>query len=282
MKKYSLILFAVTVTCIVVGLAYNLKGFPLSGNSESDDLIEDEADFGNVDVKEINVDMESGRVSFEYGSKLEVSSVFPKDQIPVVTYEDGILSVKQNRRKIVAWKINIHNDKYATKITIPEGTVVSNLTVNNDLGNIDVSGDYSNVDLKLGLGKATLTGNFDNVKVENENGNVELNAKGEKAVSNVDMKLELGKAMLTGSFDNVKVVNTNGNVELNADSEKVVSNVDMMLELGNATLTGNFDRMNVENKNGSIEVNTDGELDLNKVSLHSKLGNVIVNGKKID
>ena len=242
MKKYSLILFAVTVTCIVVGLAYNLKGFPLSGNSESDDLIEDEADFGNVDVKEIDVDMETGRVSFEYGSKLEVSSVFPKDQIPVVTYEDGVLSVKQNKRKIVAWKINIRNDKYATKITIPEGTVVSNLTVNNDLGNIDVSGDYSNV----------------------------------------DMKLELGKATLTGNFDNVKVVNENGNVELNADSEKVVSNVDMKLELGKATLTGNFDRMNVENKNGSIEVNTDGELDLNKVSLHSKLGNVIVNGKKID
>lgn len=64
MKKYSLILFAVTAVCIIVGLVYNYKSFEGVKYINSSKMIKDEVNFGNVEVKEVKIDMDHGDISF--------------------------------------------------------------------------------------------------------------------------------------------------------------------------------------------------------------------------
>lgn len=242
MKKYSLILFLVTAVCIIVGLAYNFKGFPSINYSSSKDLVRDEADFGNVEVKEVKVDMDHGDISFAYGSELTVSSLYPKEELPEVTYENGVLSVTQKipvAKTMNYFRVHATSDEYLTKVTIPEGTVIKN-----------IESDSANCDSY-----------FDSIEVENvtfKQANGDVTAKECK-------------------FNNLIAHCTNGDFDISGE----FANIDIKLVNDDVKVSGKLDQVKIDVTNGDIELNTEGPIDFDKVSVKTLNGDFYVNGKEI-
>lgn len=241
MKKYSLILFLVTAVCIIVGLAYNFKGFVGSSFKTTPELVSDEDNFGNVEVNEVKIDMDHGNISFVYGPELTVSSKYPQDELPEVTYENGVLSVKQKVtiRKNYLFNVRSTGDEFLTKVTIPEGTVIK--SIESDSANCD---SY-----------------FDSIEVENvtfDQTNGDVTAKECK-------------------FNNLIAHCTNGDFDISGE----YANIDIKLVNDDVKVSGKLDQVKIDVTNGDIELNTEGPIDFDKVSVKTLNGDFYVNGKEI-
>lgn len=89
-----------------------LKGVKYINSSK---MIKDEVNFGNVEVKEVKIDMDHGDISFAYGPELTVSSLYLKEDLPKVTYENGVLSVIQKIPVSNYVSVRHSEDEYLTK-----------------------------------------------------------------------------------------------------------------------------------------------------------------------
>ena len=242
MKKYSIILIAVTVVCVIVGFVINTKDY--SGikfiNTSSEKMKTDTEDFGTSEVKEIKLDLDYNHVSFVSGSKLEVTSIFPEEQLPKVTLEDGVLSITQEHQpvKVFFVRARFNDDEYTTKIVIPEGIV---------LDNIDVRGKDADV-------------RMDDITGENFTFNVN------------DGDVEIRNSKFTNVTTNVH----DGDITLNGEFVKA----DIHTGDGDLNINGKYDQIDANTSDGDITVNTESDMSLDNISVHSGEGDVTVNGHK--
>ncbi len=236
MKKYSLFLFAVTAVCIIVGLVYNYKSFEGIKYINSSKMIKDEVNFGNVEVKEVKIDMDHGDISFAYGSELTVSSLYLKEDLPKVTYENGVLSVIQKIPVSNYVSVRHSEDEYLTKVTIPEGTVIKKIeSVSNNCDAYLENIDAEDVTFKQSTGDVDIKGcKFQNLIADCQDGDFYVSGE----FANVDIKLENDDVTLSGKLDQVKVDVINGDIELNTEGPIDLNKVSVNTLNGNLYING--------------------------------------------
>ena len=160
MKNYSMPIIAVISALIFVGIAVGIsvgmKHIPEVEyvNSSNGKFRTDEKEFGDAEIKEVKVNMEYGRLEFEYGDKLEVISRFSDEEMPSVTLENGVLNITQSiPKKTFSVRINTTEDSFKSKVIVPKGTVLSNMDIILDDGDVkvtDVQGENMIFTLKEG------------------------------------------------------------------------------------------------------------------------------------
>lgn len=241
MKKYSMILIAVTIVSIIVGFAYHTRGS--SGirllNSASRKMETESADFGKSEVKEIKIDVDYEHFYFVTGEKLEVTSIFPEEELPKTTFENGVLTITQDiPDSDFTLRIRNKDEEYSTKIVIPEGTIPEN---------IDIQGRDVDVVMDDITGKNLIT------KIND---------------GDIDIK--------NGKFTNVTYNHNDGDISL--DGEFGIADVNT--DDGEVTIKGKYEQITAYTNDGDITVDTESDIDINKIKVYSENGHVTVNGSE--
>ena len=279
-KNYLLIIWIITLICIIGGVIIHFSGCFNTGIFHvyrAGKFVTDEQSFGNVEVNEINIKADIGDIDISYGDTLEVKTIYPEKHIPTVTYKDGVLDVKAIYHSEINLGLSaIGEDKYSMNIVIPRNSVIKNTSIEVDLGDVDmndVDSEKLYIDNKLGdievrdsEGKsADLVLSLGNLKVNNGK------------YTELDVDNSLGDINIDGDFQNIDLVCDGGDVDVKTtgktDYVKVVNN------LGDIDLNGDFDTIDASCDLGDIDIVVKGEVDKNKISIKSDLGDVTVNGE---
>lgn len=199
-KIYLVILWLITLA-VIVGVCLYRFSFGEKGTLAV-------ADFENQDVTKVNLDMDIGDVEIKYGPVFQVEYYYPKKFAPKVELKDGVLSIKQSEN---GWNFNgsLFGEKnYEMTITIPNGSILSDLDIELDLGDIEIEG--------LSADTLTINADLGDVKIHNCQG------------TKVDTTAELGEIELTNCVYPTVIANADlGDVNLDGDFDSIDAHVDL-------------------------------------------------------
>jgi len=232
MKKniFLIIITLVTVLCIVIG-AFHHIGIPRksvssisssikrglgSGNfkfdfDDDEEEIED-FDFENDDpksfdsetiseFKELEVKMKVGGLKIERGNKWEIKSKYTYKYLkPAYTLKNGKLSITQPNYK----NQRVGNKSCRIVITVPFGTVLENLSLNMDVGAVDLSGfDIKKGSIDTDVGAISISNvNFNDLDLDSDVGAVAIELV--EPVENYDININSDLGGITVDGKNVK------------------------------------------------------------------------------
>jgi len=270
-KKYLLIIFAITLICIIAGLwkiIDSLKGFGYqfeyqysSSDGTTQNCDTETQGFGKVAVEDIEIDADIADVYFYYGSQLEVKSIYPKEYLPTVSLKNGVLSIKQKGSPNSRIDININSDEreepYTINVVIPKDTVVSNINFKAGYGDVHVD-DVEATELEINRGEGdTELANCKLGKVHINGGHSDVSIDAE--IDDIDLDCASGDYEIRGNNKTIKASSADGDIEIQ----------------------GGFDSIDAKTNAGDITISSNNEIDMNKINAEAIIGNVIVNGKEL-
>lgn len=225
MKKVYLILITVlTIFCIIGGTVYHVAGFACdilpgvklafdnkrSGAADVDN--EKTGAFSSValEANAINVTVEQGK---DYALKYEGSDSLR----PSYDLSDGVLTVRQRVTDKKSW-IGLSGHESELTITVPEGTALDSLRIDNKAGNIKADG--------IVTGDADISVNAGNVDVDgctiNGTGKIQLNAGNAELHDTVLKEIDISNNMGNITVEGLKNIS-----DYTVDASADLGNVDV-------------------------------------------------------
>lgn len=259
-KPYLIILTIVTVIAVIVGVYINvisrfgMFGFDTVMISDSDENASETKEFDISAISSIDAELKACNISIVAGDGFSVSYEMPKALAPEISTDDNTLSIVQKDGIKIGPKAL--KDKYNMVVTIPADAEFENVSLDIDMGNVQIS----NIDLtknlsidadmgNVGLSDVNLSGELD---LDIDMGNVDIiNLECESVVADVDM----------------------GNI--NAEAIHVLS-VEATDDMGNIEMSGYMENATVECSMGNINIKTDNESA--KITAKTDAGDCKVNG----
>ena len=238
------------VTVLVIIFALFFRGFKnLVFDSGSSLHVEEGNEELDGTPSGIDINVSCADVTVRYGSEFSVDYSMPRDLVPTVKFENGILTVK-NGGANVRIPVN-YSGKLYINVTIPEGTELDKASINVDAGNIDISGIKADT-LTLDID----AGNIDVEDIEAEKIEVDCDA------GNLDVegcitdkfiiKLDAGNA----DIDDCTIDTIDANVDAGSlDANHCTINGGTCdVSLGNISLSGNIGDVKTNASLGNVEI----------------------------
>ena len=256
MKKGFLIFIIICILLLIAGITILVIGLRNGGSltfnvdykkgiissSDSKNLTEGSQKFDEFDSIDINVDAAS--ISFENGTEYKVEYSLPEDDVSSIKVENGTLKISS---KMDGFNFSFNsngitekNDPYI-KITMPEGTSLSVVSLNVDYGEITLGGfDMEKLTIDSDAGNMNITdSSIGELKIECDAGNVEVS----------DSKA-----------DTIDIKNDYGNIDLALNAEEADYDIDVEIDFGTLSLNGKKLKSDYTVKNGKdkkISISTD-------------------------
>lgn len=226
MKKniFLIVLTVVTIFCIIVGTTHHLGisrksyssvassirnslrhgTFRFHSNDDDEDFDDDfeDFDFESDDPKsfdtetiskfsELDVDLHVGGIKIERGNKWEIQAKYSKSFLkPVFTLKNERLSISQPgyRNK------NVGNNKCNIVITVPFGTVLEKLSMDIDVGAVELSGfDIKKGSIDTDVGAISISGvDFNDLELDSDVGAVSIELVEPVEAYNITVNSDLG------------------------------------------------------------------------------------------
>lgn len=250
----------VTIVCIIAGTLVHLVG-----KLSFDGFGRKGIDWGNYITEEntldafssINVDADLLSVTVAYGDEFFMKYKGPEKLKPIVELQsDGTLSISQKQIMNVSLDNN-KNLNCSCELTIPENTVLQMVSLNMDLGNIemdDIQMKDMVVDTDLGNVVLTKIEIEDSITIDADLGNIELHQ---------------------ASFNQGEFDADLGNINIDrCEFDSAVVEADM----GNIAVGDSFNQITADCNMGAIQV-SGADLDKDVLHLTTDMGAVEVNGK---
>ena len=256
-KAYTIILTTITILCIVFGTAYHtglfLKNIPplpfLNDNSGiAGNEISVNEEYSGITSAVLDLDLMNVTVCTSDSDNVELSYEGMEKLRPVVTVENGVLILNHPEKINLGLKdIKPKDDKAKLILSFPENTGLMDLSINVDMGNIDIK-DLNAHSLELGV----------------DMGNVEAAGL---TVDDADIDCNMGNVALKLNTVRNLVINSDmGNVDIDSDTDLSGYSISCSADLGNVMINGkkvsnDFER---DGSGGRIDINSDlGNITLN-------------------
>ena len=195
------------------------------------------ADFGKSEVKEVNIDEYYDHISFVTGDKLEVTSYFPEDELPEVTFENGVLNITQDYPKSdLTLRIHTNDKQYSTKIVLPEGTIPENIDIQGhdvDIAMNAITGHNLSIDLD-DSDITVVSSKFSDVTTKDGDGDISLDGEFGK----VDVNTNDGELILKGKYEEINANTSEGDITVDTESEIDINKVRVHTGDGEMTVNG--------------------------------------------
>jgi len=254
---YLIVISIIIVLSIIAGCYMHLSkgGFNIgkknsgkSGNASSEVIKIDKG------FSEIEIDVDIADLTFEYGDKYCVEYDYKDYNPPKVNVDGNTLQISE---KAGVKNFNTTDADCSITIIIPKGTVLEDISIKLDCGNIEFS-DLQCEDLTISadLGNVELSNiTCKDLSVDADCGNIEFdNSTMDKVTASADM----------GAITFTKVTFTDG---------------DMTADMGAIEVSGDFNSLKANCDLGAIEIETDKNVNDIDLDLNASLGSITVNGK---
>ena len=220
-KIFLIILTVVTIFCIVFGTFHHLgistKGYSSVSSSirnglrhgrfhfydyDDDDDDQEDFDFEDDDPKTfdsetigefntLDVNLKVGGIKIERGNKWEIKSKYSNSLLkPVYTLKNGKLTITQSGNN----KKAIGNSKCELVITVPFGTELEKLSMDVNVGAVELSGfDIKEGSIETNVGAIEITNvGFDELDLDSDVGAISIEVVGQLSDYNISIKSDLG------------------------------------------------------------------------------------------
>jgi len=248
-----IVLSCITGLAIIYGIFFNCIGGFSFTNSKN--IVTGSIDLDGK-VESIEIDLDIGDISIEYGDKASIDYECPEKLIPKANIENGVLEIKSPKNVNLRFK-EAKNTEYKYVIIIPKGTELKNIEMDMDCGNIEFN------DIKAGF-----------IEINADLGNVEL---GNIECSSFEVVADLGNIEIKDS--------TLGNTKAKADLGSVeFKNVafdkgEFVADMGSIFVSGDYADITAKCSMGAVNVETDRPESEVKFDLKADMGSVTINGK---
>lgn len=193
-KVYLATIYIITIVCIVVGVGMHSIGwagfnFLKPSNLQLEEYDEDLQNVG--DTVTIKIDCTLGDVKIKKGDKFHLKYSAVVELETKVSVTENLISVTQ-KKATQTWG---NNTGSKITLTVPEGCTIASLDVDNDLGDIEVSGvSFENGKVEESLGDIKIEDcKFIDLDVDNDIGDIKvLSCEGVKDYT-IDAKVSLGE-----------------------------------------------------------------------------------------
>ena len=164
---FLIILGVITVFCIIYGTAkhvggtFRVSGFPfirIGNNLEDEDYGEDKRESMEVNLEKfssIKVNATIMELKIEEGELFKLESSYTRDLLkPECSVNNGVLEVSQPKQKN---GVNGGNNNCRVIITIPNGTKLSDIDINSNVGDIKLRKLIAEtIDIDLNVGEVSV------------------------------------------------------------------------------------------------------------------------------
>ncbi|APR01073.1 hypothetical protein RSJ2_647 [Clostridium botulinum] len=179
------------------------------------DTVRIKSNCGNLKIKKGNVDEVKVTIEKLVGGKSQDKLQEALNSISC-TLEDGTINISLSSKD----KSGISSVNIETTIVIPKK--ISSLNIENDIGNIELEGNYKDLKIQMGNGNILYKGELENSNISSKVGNINLNLQQLESnyqyeingeVVNVNIKVpNKSKINLIGSMANKIKVKDRGNI----------------------------------------------------------------------
>ena len=207
-KKYMIIIWTITLICILVGLASNVGGFiPVFASVKTK---KDDISYGRQKITGIVVDMDAADLNITNGSELKIGYTYPESSKPQIEFKNGVLNIanhsKENNYKSLKKACTLD-------ITVPDDNELTDMDVRVSYGDVDISSLKSK---KVNLSVAC--GDVDVDSVISEDGRYALN-KGDLDITNcvqnnLVVECDMGDVDIDGDFDSIDANCNLGDIDI--------------------------------------------------------------------
>ena len=214
MKKtiFLIVLGVVTVFCIIygttkhVGGTFRVSGFPFIriGNN-----LEDDNDNYNEEKREsmelilekfssIRINATIMELKIEEGEQFKLESTYTRDLLkPECSVNNGVLEVSQPKQKN---GVNGGNNNCRVIITIPNGTKLSDIDINSNVGDIKLRKLIAEtIDIDLNVGEVSVRDvEFEKIDVDNNVGEISIYPEGNIDDYSISVSTDVGGVRVGG------------------------------------------------------------------------------------
>ena len=244
-KVYLIILYCVTVCCVIGGLVSHLVGFALRAGkvlnlgvfSQAGSAAERvSTELSEDTFSSLELDIDAANVTIETGDAFSVNWEGDADREPKVERKSDTLKIKQSGGFHFLPSFN-GQDKLT--VTIPETQELKNLQVDLDMGNLTVRQIRAKkAGLDLDMGNMNLTDAvFDTLEADADMGNISFSGL---TVEKGSMDADMGNIEGTGldGFSTYDMDADLGNIEVGLHQEEAELTLKLSTDLGNVKVNG--------------------------------------------
>lgn len=226
----------------------------VNGGSWGDPVMEE---YDNLEFTNMDIDLAFANIKIKEGDAFKVTTEYSAELLPEVKVVGDTLTVKHDSKNY-SIQINGKSMKCDVTIIVPKGTVLGEVTINTDLGNVEIKDElhFSNIDITASLGNIEIdSATAEKLEIEAKLGNVEIK---DGDITTINIQADLGDVTLRDTRFDTGVIND---------------------DLGEIDVKGEFGSLTAGCDLGDVKVDCDN-LSSAKMDLDTDLGSVKVNGKK--
>lgn len=244
-KVYLIILYCVTVLCVIGGLVSHAVGFALRAGKVLNLNVFSKAGSATERVStelsedrftSLELDIDAANVTIEKGDAFGVNWEGDSGRKPEVQLKGSTLHVKQSSGFHI---LPSFTGQDTLTVTIPDSQELQSLTVDLDMGNLTVREiQAGKTDLDLDMGNVQLTdAAFTSLEVDAAMGNISFS---ELTVEKGSMDADMGNIEGSGlnDFSSFEMDADLGNIEVDLHQEEAELTLKVSTDLGNAKVNG--------------------------------------------
>ncbi|MCR5775988.1 MAG: DUF4097 domain-containing protein [Lachnospiraceae bacterium] len=206
-----------TITFIVMAVCTVRFFTQKSSFIASAKMVRNYENFGTENVTELVIDNDYADVDISYGDSLNVEYNFPENDKPVITLNNGILTIGHNQ-KARFFNTGSMSKKGALNITIPRGYKLDYVDINSDMGDLTITdltskefglnSDMGDVKLErciIGtgeidsdMGDLNLDVNFEDLYISSDMGDVDITTSSDLNTAKLNIDNDMGSSKVNG------------------------------------------------------------------------------------